>query len=344
MQRQFSLQEHIQIAETSGLSLCVLDSGLKCVFSNGTINTGDRLSDMLHKRAELPVRGCFVSCITVGDCFYCVRIFSVSCECEPEYYMCEVLDSAAAQKICENTELVNGNIYALEAVRYRLDKVEKLADALCTNVVATHVGAVAELRSRMNKLRAVLDTIAAYHDMSCLPHEKVLFDAGKLCERLCVRCNAALSSSGRCMRLPLCDEGLYVCADGRNTVVSFMSIVANALACASEDSVPQIVVYRDGVSEQVVIKMLNTPTALCGTNVGESAWLMLVRCYAERIGGSVELLCGEQSTLLLSLPAASPAEIAVYKLESELDSIYDEELSRMLELMLSHHEMTANVQ
>ena len=344
MQRQLSLQEHIGIAASSGLSLCVLDSRLKCVSGNGILKAGDDLTDMLHKRAELPVRGCYVGRITAEDAFYCVRIFPITDENEPSYYLCEVLDSSSATEISLNTDIIAEASAAFSAMRFHAVQAERLSEMLCENAHSGFSGVAAELRGRLDRLNYMLDIIATQQDMLCQPCEKVLFDAGKLCDRLCSRCNTALSAVGRGIALPLYDEDLYVCADGRSSVIVLMNIIRNAVACDASDSMPQMVVYRDIASGSVVIKTINAPMSIVGTDGIDAMRMSLVKRYATLAGGSVELIDGERSILILSLPAASPAEIASCRLEESLESLYDTEIRRSIGDMLALSEMTANVQ
>ncbi len=344
MQRRFSLQEHIGIAKSSGLSVCVLDSRLKCVSGNGILNEGDDLTDMLHKRVELPVRGCYTGRITAEDAFHCVRIYAVSDESEPSYYLCEVLDSTSATEIAINTDIIAEASVALSAMRFHALQAERLSGLLCENADSGLPGVAEELRGRLDRLNSMMDIIATHQDMLSSPSEKVLFDVGKLCDRLCGRCNTALSAVGRGIALPLYDEDLFVCADGRSSVIVLMNIIRTAVASDATDCMPQMVVYRDVVSGSVVIKTINAPTGLGGADGMDALRMSLVKRYAAIAGGTVELVEGDRSILLLSLPAASPAEIASCRLEESMDSLYDTEIRRSVADILSCFEMTANVQ
>ncbi len=344
MKRQFSLQEHIQIAASSGLSLCVLDNTLKCVFGNGVINTGDKLTDMLHDRVKLPIEDCCISRITVEDSFYCVRIFSVSDEYEPLYYLCEVLDSTAAGAISENTELASGSFAALESMRYCAGRAQELAQTLGSGASGSASGVAEELRLSLERLNAMLDVVSVYLDVINSHSENVLFDLGALCERLCSRCNSALSDIDRCIELPLCDEGLYVCADCRNTVIVLMNIIRNAIIFDDNDRIPQMIVCRDTLRDSIILRVINAPSALSRNDWYGRMWMELIRRYASFVGGYAELVREERCVLMLSLPAASDAEIAEYRLEECPEVLYETEIRRILEPFASGCEMTANVQ
>lgn len=341
MQKQFSLQEHIRIAKASGLSMCVLDSSLKCVYGDGVINTGDRLTDILHKRIELLVRSCAVGCVTVRDRFYCVRIFPICEAVSPEHYLCEALDSGAVTALADNTDISMRTISSLSAMKYRVGQAEELCDILSRNPSFDVQGIAVELSAKLNRLGIIIDRLSAYNEMLHACGRKVLFDAGKLCERLCERCNTALSERGKAISMPLYNEPHYICADGRYSVIAFLNMIYDALLFSEADSLPQPVVHRDDRTGNIVIRILNVPATVFDTSEEARLRYELVKRYAKLAGGSVELM---DNVMMLSVPSATADEIAVCTLQEDIDGLYDAEIERCLLALAAEREMTANVQ
>lgn len=339
--QQFSLQEHIQIAKSSGLSMCVLDSSLKCVYGDGVINTGDKLSDMLHKRIELPVRSCTEGCVTIRDRFCCVRVFPLCEAVSPEYYMCEVLDSRAVTALMDNTDISMRSVSSFSAMKYRLGQAEELCDILLGNPSYDVQGIAVELSAKLNRLGIIIDRLSACNEMLHASGRKVLFDAGKLCERLCERCNTALSEQGKAISMPLYNEPHYICANGRYSVIAFLNMIYDALLFSEKDSLPQPVVHRDDRTGCIVVRILNVPSAVFDTSEDARLRHELVKRYAKLAGGSVELM---GNVMALSVPQATAEEIAVCALQEDIDSLYDREIERCLLALAAEREMTANVQ
>lgn len=329
----------------SGLPLCVLDSTLRCVYGKGVIRADMRLADMLHMRAELPIRDFFEGSVTIEDRFYCVRIYALSTHIEPEYYLCEVLDRSMLMSMLSRTSESTHITGMLSSLEYRVKQATKLADALRAGTAADVKRLAAELYVRIGRLSDDITELAEYNDSLNAPAEKVLFDAGKLCDRLCVRCNEALAKCGKSIALPLCDDELYICADGRRAVIMLLSVVEYSVRHSAEDSAAQIVVYRDPQAGQIVIKLMDIPNSMLSQANGDITLELAVICRCARLaGGSAELLSDGRTALLLSLPAAAPEELALYRLEEDLHAMYDDMVASRLDALAERCEMTANVQ
>ncbi len=341
MQKQYSLQEHIQIAKASGLPLCVLDGSLKCVYGGGVINKGDRLPDMLHRRIELPVKSCVDGCATVKDRFYCVRVFPIYEAISPEYYLCEVLDSSAVTALADNTDISMRTISSLSAMKYRIREAEELCDILSGNPSFDVQSIAADLSAKLNRLGIMIDRHSAYNEMLHACGRRVLFDAGKLCERLCERCNNALSERGKAISMPLYNEPHYICADGRYSVIAFLNMIYEALLFSESDSPPQPVIYRDDRTGCTVIKLLNVPSAVFAASEEARLRFELVKRYAKLSGGSVESV---DNMMALSVPSATAEELSSCTLQEDIDALYDTEIERCLLALAAECEMTANVQ
>ncbi len=343
MQKQFSLQEHIQIARATGLDMCVLDSALKCVYSEGVLNVGDRLTDMLHKRIELPVRSCANGCVTVRDSFYCVRIFPLCEDISHEHYLCEVLDGNSVIALADNTDIAISTSAAFSAMKYRAYHAKELCEILRRYPSYDVQEMAVELFARIDRLGVVIDRFAAYSELHHTSSRKLLFDVCKLCERLCVRCNTALSGYGRAIAMPLYDEPLYICADGRYSVIAFLYMIYNALLFSSDDSMPQPIIHRAKGEGNVVVRILDIPAGKLNISGDAQVRFALVRRYAEAAGGCVEL-APDGSAVSLTVPAATADQIAMCRLEEALDVMYDAEINRQLCALAAECEMTANVQ
>lgn len=341
MHKPFSLQEHIQIARASGLSMCVLDSSLKCVYGGNVINTGDRLPDMLHKRIELPVRSCAEGCVTVSDRFYCVRVFPLSETVSPEYYLCEVLDSVAVMGLADNTDISMRTISSLSAMKYRVGRAAELCDILCGNSSYEVQSIAVELSAKLKQLGIMVDSISAYNEMLHACERKVLFDAGKMCERICERCNTALSDRGKAISMPLYDEPHYICADGRYSVIAFLNMIYDAVLFSEEDSLPQPVVHFDDRTGCVVIRILNFPSAVCETSGEARLRLDIVKRYAKLADGRLEIM---GNIIALSVPGATAEEISVCTLQENIVDLFDAEIERCLLALAAECKTTANVQ
>lgn len=344
-QRELPLQELIRIADASGLSLCVLDGTLRCVYGNAVIKADMRLADMLHLSAELPIRGFFEGSVTVEDRFYCVRIYALSNYTEPKYYLCEVLDRGVLMSMLSRTSESRRVTGMLGSLEYRVKQAAQLADALCADKTADTKRLAAELCVRIGRLSSDITELAEYNDSLNAPAERVLFDAGALCERLCVRCNEALAKSGKSIALPLCDDGLYVCADSRRAVIMLLSAIEYSVLHSHSDGLAQIVAYRDRQAGQVVIKLMDIPDAMLPLEDGDFTPELAAVCRCAKLaGGSAGLSSGGRTALLLSLPAAAPEELSLYRLEEDIHAMYDDIVASRLEALAKQCEMTANVQ
>lgn len=328
-----TMQSYIDIAKSSKMSLCVLDRSLVCVYGNGIIKEGAVVAEMLRGAARLPIHGCYEDTAAVGDDFYYVRIYSISDDPSPEYYLCETIDSAQAWGIFHIA--APQQLAAVSAsLKYNANVVCKLVTALERENPASEI--MPEFRYKTSRLLGMIDSFGNYIETMLTPEERVLFDVGKLCERICCRCNNALAPHDRCISMPLCEDGLYIYADGRRAVMALLNAVFNALVYYPANAIPTLVAYCDNSTASVVIKLTNVPfeaaesdsSVLYGPDLGLST--ALVKRFATLAGGRAEIVNG--TTLFIFLPAASDDDMRSFRLEqnpwladcAELDGYIDD--------------------
>jgi hypothetical protein len=253
------------------------------------------------------------------------------------------MDSSTVAQLADNTDISARAASVISAVKYRADKAQELCGVLCENTSSYDMRGVAvELSTRLDRLRVTVDCLAAYGEVVYSCGRKVLFDAGRLCERLCRRFNTALADMGMAVAMPLYDESLYIFADGRHTFIAFLNMLHDSLLFSDGEAMPQPVLHCDDRTGCVVIRILNIPPD-CAMSDESMIRLAVVKRYAEISGGSMEI-SAENRTLMLSLPAASAADIATSRLEEDIHGLFETEVERYIALLRTEREKIANVQ
>lgn len=321
-----TLQNYIDIAKSSKMPICVLDSSLLCVYGNGIIKKGTAVAEMLCGMVNLPIRSCHEDTVILDDNFYYIRIYVISDATSPLYYLCETIDSTQAWGILHRA--APQQLAAVAAsLRYNANSVSDVVMAL-DHAGDSFAEIMPELKLKTSRLVNIINGFGNYIDMMLMPEEKLLFDVGKLCERICRRCNAALAVCDRCIDMPLCDSGLYVYADGRRAVTALINAVFNMLMYSASDVVPQIVAYCDDSTASAVIKLVNAPFEACGSSpygLHGSAFdlsMAVIKRFAALAGGKAETSCTDKMELSISIPIASQDDIRLFRLEQ--DEFYDE--------------------
>lgn len=351
----YTLQNYIDIAKSSKMSICVLDQSLSCVYGNSVIKKGASVVSLLRGVVNLPIHSHYEDTITIDDSFYYIRIYVIADEPRPRYYLCETIDCAYAWDIF-NKSAPEQLAAAAASLRYRAGGVSELASALDCKNNAAIAEIIPELRLKIGQLLHIVNGFGDYIDMMLSPEERVLFDVGRLCESICRRCNMALAQYDRCIAMPLCDDGLYIYADGRRTVTALLNAVFNALAYSPADVIPQIIAYCDDSTASAIIKLIQTPfeapvdnsSVLYGPDFGLS--LALVRRFAALAGGSAQITRDGENALIISLPIASDNDMFAFRLEQStplmecayLDDYIDDFIGCCLTSAV--HKNTGNIQ
>ncbi len=316
------MQDYISIAKSGRIPICVLDRTLSCVYGNGVIEKGTFVADILRDCINLPIRSHYEGTVALNDNFYYVRIYVISDAPDPQYYLCETVDAAQAWGVLRKA--APEQLAAIAAsLRYNANDIHDVVEAFENGKSAGAVKMLPMLSTKINRFLGIINGFSDYIEMMVTPGENVLFDVGKLCERICQRCNAALTPYNRCIDMPLYDEELYVYTDGRRAVTALLNAVFNALMYSSEDVVPQIIVYRDDSTASAVVKLINAPFeaqdsvpgGLYGSALGLS--MALIRDFAALAGGSVEVPYADKTVLKIAIPIAAESDKDMFKLEQQ---------------------------
>lgn len=328
----------------------ITDNNFNVVYCNRSsfIKIGTCLSDYAHTGFEVSSEKQTLAMVVLKGIQYCARIMPLT----DELIMCEIFDIESIRQLSQYLNildkvmpLVEGiNTYSMQGINlvFHLFQNDKIADN------PEMYNALMGIYRCGNNLRSISDNLRIYTKMLYERKLSEFIDIYALVDGIIKRCNIMLSKCGRRIYFIGDDDGIFISADQRYVICTFMNALQNAVLYSPKDTVPTVALYKiDNCGKPMAcLKVVNDDIYFSEDSLLDDAnfssqrigfGIPIIRRFAELYGGefSMEKLDGKV-ILMVKIPAYTgddkpvSDEINYPEFNSGVPDMVDEKMKEVL--------------